>query len=611
MGRVPIVSPYGWDSLYATTEPINPLYSGDYAIGPYVGAPVAMSGAAVTIYDGLEHPGGGVQLNAVMTTAPGSCNPGNDGVESAPVAADPSGWWTGLLCSDQHTSWASQSIQAGRTWTLEMTAVDENGIGSNAKARVQMGVWNATDPTGTGTLPTVAAAAGALNAMVVGMTQLHMDAATTPQSYRIAIADERGRGRPDFAYNARLLYADNLAPVQVGASGGRITITGEGFRNGNVVMVNGVAATVINWSATQIVATAPTMVAAGMTATGFADVEVLDAGTGGTTVIQGALSYGGAGVDSIALVSAPSQVETGTPSSVAFAVRVLAVDGTPAPGATVQFVASGAASTFAVCGAAMCILTTDANGLAQSYLTAIAAGSITLTATEQSGRAFVQAMVNAVAPVRSLTALTAPRYLAAGTAASWSVSVIATLDGSPAVGQSVAWAAGAGLELGAASSATDSTGTASVAVSTLGLSAGAQAIVQGCAWTTVCASASVFGVDPSQWMVEVQSGAGQSVAASATLAPVVLMVTDLAGHPVQGATVNVYQTVDGWEGVCPPTGPCPAAPVLASSRTTLTTDAGGLVTVTPLEVSAVASVVHIAASTGTQGFMSLSLTKTP
>jgi hypothetical protein len=120
-----------------------------------------------------------------------------------------------------------------------------------------------------------------------------------------------------------------------------------------------------------------------------------------------------------------------------------------------------------------------------------------------------------------------------------------------------------------------------------------------------------FGVDPSQWTVLVVSGAGQSVQAASTLAPVVLRVTDLAGHVVQSATVNVYQTVDAWEGTCPPTGSCAAAPVLASSQKTVTTDSNGLVTITPLEVVNTSSVVHIAASTGTQGFISLSLTKMP
>jgi hypothetical protein len=610
MQRVPIKGYIGVDSFYVTTEPINALYTGDYAIGPYIGSAAVMSGSPVTMEDVQEGAGASVQMNSVMANAPSSCNTGNDGEEAAPAASSSTGLWSGLLCADLHTAWVAQTVKAGRTWTLEATAVDEHGIGSVAKAHILMGLWNATDPTGTP--PTVASTASALNGMVVGMTQLHVDAASAPQSYRIALADERGHGRPDFAYNARVLYADSILPIQVGASGGRITITGTGFHNGNQVTVNGVAATVTSWTPTQIVATAPTRTAANMTATASADVEVIDATTGGTSIMTAVLSYGGAGVDSIVLVSAPAQVQTGVASSPAFAVRVLSTDGvTPAPGATVQVVATGAATTFSACGAATCTLTTDANGLAQTNFTATAAGTITLTATEQSGGASVSATVNATAPVRTVTSSTPSRYLAAGAAASWTVAVAATQNGSPASAQSVAWTTGTGLTLGTTSSTTDATGTATDTVSTTGLGGGTQAAIQGCAWTTVCASTTVFGVDPSQWLVSVTSGAGQSVNASATLTAVVFRVTDLAGHPLQGATVSVYQTVDGWEGVCAPTGRCAAAPVLTSSKQTFTSDATGLVTVTPLQIAGLASVVNIAVATGTQGFISLSLTRTP
>jgi hypothetical protein len=291
---------------------------------------------------------------------------------------------------------------------------------------------------------------------------------------------------------------------------------------------------------------------------------------------------------------------------------VFATDGvTPVAGATVQIVATGAAATFASCGAASCTLTTNASGFAQSVFTALNAGTITLTATEQSGGASVQATVNVVDPVRIVTSATAPRYLAAGAAASWTVAVGATQDGVAAAGQTVAWTAGSGVNLGAASGVTDANGTAVVSVSTTGLSGGTQVAVQGCAWVTVCAGSSVFGVDPSQWTVAVVSGAGQSLQASLTLSPAVLQVVDLAGHVLQGATVTIYQTVDAWEGVCPARGRCAAAPVLASSQKILTTDANGAISVTPLEVAGVASVVHIVAVTGTQGFVSLSLTKTP
>ncbi len=610
MQRVPIEGPVGWESLYATTEPINPLYSGAYAIGPYLGAPPAMSGAPVTAYDGLEAPGRIVAMNATVTSAPNLCNPGLDGVENAPVAPDPTGWWTGLLCANWHSAWITHTPLAGHSWTLEMTALDENGIASDRKARLLLGVWNAADPMGT--QPTVAATAAPFNALAAGMTQLRMSAASTTQSYRIAIADDRGHGRPDFTYKARLLYADTVSPVQLGVSGGRITVTGQGFRAGNVVKVNGVVAPVISWSATQIVATAPNMRAAGMSTTGFADVDVIDASTHGSTTIQTALSYDGAGGNSIVLVSAPGQVQTGTPSSVAFAVRVLSTDGvTPAPGAAVQISVPGGAGIFTACGAATCLLTTDANGDAQSYLNANAPGLITMTATEQTGFASVQATANATALLRVVTSVNALRYLAPGVPASFSAAVQALQNGFAAPAQSVSWSTSTGLSLAAGVTWTDGGGIAAATVSTVGLGAGTQATVQGCAWINVCADSMIFGVDPAEWRVVVVSGAGQSAQAGTVLAPVLLRIVDSGGHPVEAAPVTLYQTVDAWQGVCPAQGRCAAAPVLAVSQKTMTTDAAGQVSVTPLEIAGVASVVNIVVVSGTNGFTSLSLTKTP
>ena len=60
----------------------------------------------------------------------------------------------------------------------------------------------------------------------------------------MAIADARGDGRPDFAYKARVLYADAIQPAATSYEGGQITITGIGFCAGNEVLVNGVAAAV-------------------------------------------------------------------------------------------------------------------------------------------------------------------------------------------------------------------------------------------------------------------------------------------------------------------------------------------------------------------------------
>jgi hypothetical protein len=160
------------------------------------------------------------------------------------------------------------------------------------------------------------------------------------------------------------------------------------------------------------------------------------------------------------------------------------------------------------------------------------------------------------------------------------------------------------------STVTDGTGASLLTITTNQMSAGT-ATVTGCAWGVVCASWTVTAVAPAQWSVAVNSGAGQSLHAGTQLTPVVLAVADGAGHALAGATVSVYQTADGWEGACPATGSCAAAPVLASLQNTAVSDDNGNVAVTPLEVPGLPQVVNIAVVTGTQGFCSLSLPVLP
>jgi hypothetical protein len=174
----------------------------------------------------------------------------------------------------------------------------------------------------------------------------------------------------------------------------------------------------------------------------------------------------------------------------------------------------------------------------------------------------------------------------------------------------IVWSAGSGLSFGSGDTATDASGAASVTVQASAFSAGSKTVT-ACAWTSVCASWTVYAVDASQWNVVIASGAGQSVAGSTAFAPVTLEVTDGAGHPLQGAAVTVYQTVDAWEGACPSQGRCAASPVLTSSQSSAVSDANGLLTVTPLQVPGQPQTVNIVAVTGTQGFVSFSLVRTP
>src|SRR5664280_2930168 len=141
------------------------------------------------------------------------------------------------MCIRDSTAWSSFTAKAGRTATLEVTALDENALATTNKAMPLIGVWAATDAMGT--LPTIAATPSAFNTVSLGMTATSITA-TAAETLRFVIADARGGGRPDFAYQARMLYADTVQPAILSVNGGQITITGTGFRSGNQVTINGV-----------------------------------------------------------------------------------------------------------------------------------------------------------------------------------------------------------------------------------------------------------------------------------------------------------------------------------------------------------------------------------
>jgi hypothetical protein len=126
----------------------------------------------------------------------------------------------------------------------------------------------------------------------------------------------------------------------------------------------------------------------------------------------------------------------------------------------------------------------------------------------------------------------------------------------------------------------------------------------------ICGQFTAIGVDPSLWSITAIEGAGQSVASTSILQPVVFQVTDGAGDPVIGVPVTVYQTVTGWE-VCPATGACPIAATYETAQSSGISDGNGLVAVTPSQIPGTPEITKIAVSAGTQGFASVSLSKMP
>jgi hypothetical protein len=606
--RIPML-PGDWQQLIVETEPINPLYTGQYAVGPYTTNTVEPSGSDVPqTYGIFGSYASAANVIFAMHDAASACDPALYGTEASPVTVATTGWWPGLLCWYGHTAWSSLNVKGKRSLTLEVTAVDEQGFATTAKAMPVIGVWNATDPLGT--LPGVAAAGEPFNGEATGMTTL-TTSFTQPGQLRIVVADQRGDGRSDFNFQARALYADSLTPATVSAAGGIVTITGMGFRTGNAVFVNGVAATVSNWSANTIVATVPSLHALGSATALVADVTVEDLSTGGTTVMTGALSYT-APVTTLSLLTAPSGTVILAQQAVTpLAVQVLQGDGvTPVVGEAVTFTATNGAVQFAACGAATCTLHTDGNGIASTLVTPETAGVVTLQAMGVDGTATVS--FTAQPQVRTATAGQSVEYIAAGATVAWAPQLNVADNIAPTTGVLVDWQTVSGpIASSPRQSQVNAAGVAQTLATAGPLAPGAQALLSGCAWTNVCATFTTQGVDPTDLRVVAVSGAGQIVSASSTLAPVVLRVTDAASNPVAGAALEVYQTVDAWQPACPDRGRCPIPPILASSQYSAISDANGLLTITPQQLPGLAETTNLAAATGSQGFISLTFEKNP
>jgi hypothetical protein len=326
-----------------------------------------------------------------------------------------------------------------------------------------------------------------------------------------------------------------------------------------------------------------------------------------------------AAAETMGLVSAPSGTGTvGEVAGTAFAVKVLAGDGTPEVGTAVVFSATGGVR-FRSCVTTTCadgpVLTvlTDVTGVASVTVTPLTAGTATMSAVGRAGSK--TSALTSVVRMRTVTAMRAVEYVAEGATVVWKPQVVVADNAGSASGAVVSWTspnpASGGMGFAAATSMVDVQGGAGMAATLGPLAAGAEADGTGCVWGSVCAGFAAKGVSLDALRVEVVSGGGQTVSSADTLGAVVLRVTDGAGDPVAGASVAVHQTVSEWEPACPEQGRCPVAAVYGAGVTTGVSDVDGLLTVTPMQMAGTAEVTQIAAVTGTQGVVTVALAKQP
>ena len=576
---IPIPQGQDLQSVIVTTEPINPLYTGTYAVGPYAGDVMSASGVSATNQQDYQGPYNVTITNLSPGDAPSTCN--GEGTESSPTPVVPGGWWSGTLCSYGHVAWASVPVKANRTLTVEVTANDEGGLGSLLKAMPGIGVWRSTDATGT--LPTVAQTTSAFNGMASALTTLPVRVGGTGQTLRGALTDQRGARRPDFNYTARVLYADRVTPTAVSATGGSVTITGMGFRQGNAVTVNGVPAVVTSWSPTSLVASVPPLSGLGASWALTADVQVQDLSTGGTSTISSALTYA-APVETLVSVSAPSgTVSVGSPAAVAFSVKALAPNGvTGEAGKSIVFSAAGGGVKFGACGgAATCTVATNGAGVASTTVTATVQGGVLLSAAGTMGMVTSGFTAGPAVPdtMRLVSAPNGTLTVGAAAGTAFAVTLLASDGVTPRAGQTVTFTAtGGGVVFGVCGAATcavttDASGSAATTVTLTG----AGTVTLRAASSTASVSAAVTAAVTTTQLVSAPAGTGTV----GTAWPTAFAVKVLSGDgvtPITNAAVVFSATGGGVRfGVC------------GGATCTAMTNASGIAssTVTPLTAGSV------------------------
>ncbi len=586
-----------------TFEPINPLYILGDSVGPYLDGQVAPSGTLAPIaVTGLA--AGSAQTHTV--SVPDSAVGGYDdaiGSEALPRQMAPSGMWAGRISQVGQTDWFTFPVRANRTFTVVTQALDETGAPTELKAMPSIGIWDAFDPVGA----TALGSAPGMNGLATGETWVRV-ASYGDDVVRVGVADQRGDGRPDYAYNGWVLYADTVEPRRLPAGGGPIVIHGMGFRLTDTVLVGSQPALVTSISPNEIDAIAPPA-AAGVT--GSVDVEVDDLpALYAAAIVSAGVSYNSGSGDALTLITAPmNTVPTGVPMP--FTVTALGSDLTPAGGVTVIYTVTSGTAQLA-CGQPVCGVAATCDGRATMNVTAVDGAWSIVTASLTNGSSLQAQFAGGTAPV--LAALTPRLSVAAGATVTWTVQALVLNGGVPAAGQAVGWqSTSTGIAAqGAALDLTNSSGIATQSLTVGPLAEGQLVTINACLnGTSQCVAFSAIGARAEYATLEAVSGAAQSLSIEGTPAQITLRLLDMDGNPMAAGSVSLYQALYAWSPPCGAHSACPPSNLLATQTATATSALDGTVTFIPVSLPGVATNLAALAASGNTSTLSITVERHP
>jgi hypothetical protein len=585
-----------------TFEAVSPMDMLTSSVGPYLDGSPEPSGTLQAILTPAMAAGGSQTLAVTAENSAAGGYQDAIGTQAEPRILAPSGLWSGRLSQVGQTDWFMFPVRGGRTFTVVTEAVDESGAPTNLKAMPALGVWDAFDPVGA----TAVGAGAGLNGWAVGESWLRVTA-SGDDVVRLGVADERGDGRPDYAYEGWVLYADTVSPQRLPAGGGPIVIHGMGFRRADTVLVGGQPALVTSISPNEITAIAPPA-AAGVA--GSVNVEVDDLPIYyAAAIISGGVSYDSGTGDALTLVAAPmNTVPIGFPE--AFTVTALGPDLSPAGGVSVVYTVTSGTATLG-CGESICTVTATGDGRATINVTATSGAWSIVTASLTNGSNVQAQFAGGTPPV--LAALSPTLSLAAGATANWTAQALVLNNGAPVSGQSVAWQTPSGISAQTSTAATtNSSGIAAKALTVGPLTEGQQVISNACLnGTSQCVPFTVFGSRPEYATLEAVSGTAQSIPVSGTASQITLRVLDMDGNSMAGGTVTLYQALYAWAPPCPAHGRCAQSALLAAQAATATSALDGTVTFNPASIPGVATNMLGLAVTGNAGSVNILVEQHP
>jgi hypothetical protein len=256
-------------------------------------------------------------------------------------------------------------------------------------------------------------------------------------------------------------------------------------------------------------------------------------------------------------------------------------------------------------------LTTAGDGTATILVSATSNSLARVTASLTNGSNIATEFTGGTPP--AISAITPNLFLAVGATAQWNPQGLVLNNGIPASGAIVTWTPSASsVSVPTTDSLSGSDGIVTQQIAAGPLSAGDVIPVNACLVNaTNCAQFTVVAVQTQTAQLIAESGTSQSIAATGGFAPVTLEVTDAFGHPMAGAVVTFYETLDEWTPPCRAHGVCPPAPLLEQQTVQATSATDGTVSLTPLSVAGQPSRLFVTAVTGESATLNFELDKHP